>query len=277
MIINDLENEFLKNIKSSKKYKTLSEDIIIKEIKDYLRKNPKISSVNKQSLKEIKSNLHRIYSSYQTKKKNKRNSYLEELKKAIDNNGSLDNINDKLLRITLSTTERINDYKLLYDSIFQLTGKPKTITDIGCGLNPLSFSLMRLGDLNYYAYDIDTSDIEFLNKYFDIMKPLGLNGHAEILDVKDIKKIEQIPNSDIIFAWKLLDLISDKNFSIETFIKILMEKTDNLVISFATKTLTRKKMMLQRRTGFEKMLERNNLHHNIIRTDNEIFYVIRKV
>ncbi|MEK6952006.1 MAG: hypothetical protein AABX29_03250, partial [Nanoarchaeota archaeon] len=55
---------------------------------------------------------------------------------------------------------------------------------------------------------------------------------------------------------------------------LLKNKTNFIVASFATKTLTKKSMKLPRRTGFEKMLLRNNLKFKSFSTNNEVFYVI---
>ena len=254
----------IKEIKKNKKYKTIAEEVILREIKEYFKKNPDATE-DKSTIKEIRAQLHKSYSSFQTKKKNKREKYLEELD------------TDKLLSITLSTKERLDDYKKLYQNIFKITGKPKTIIDIGCGLNPVSYPLMSLKKLTYLVYDIDEEDIKFLNKYFKIMKSKGLNGKAEILDVRNNKKIFSLPSSDIILLFKVLDLIDKENHKpSEELIKILIKKTDFIIASFATKTITRKQMKYPKRKWFELMLERLNLKFKIIETSNEIYYVVSK-
>ena len=65
-------NQILKKIKESKKYKNISEEVLINEIQDYLKTHPNKKQIKKQDLKEIKAKLHRLYSSYQTKKKEKK-------------------------------------------------------------------------------------------------------------------------------------------------------------------------------------------------------------
>lgn len=58
----------------------------------------------------------------------------------------------------------------LYDKIFQITGKPKVLVDLACGLNPLTMPWMNLGnDSKYYCYDLEKGLIDFLNNYFDLM------------------------------------------------------------------------------------------------------------
>ncbi|MFA5857334.1 MAG: hypothetical protein WC867_08280 [Candidatus Pacearchaeota archaeon] len=267
---NELIEGFSNEVRKNKKYKTISIELVNEEISNYLKSNPSIKRVNKSSIKEIRSRLHRLYSSYQTTKKNKRNLYLDRLKVE---SGNLEIINE-ILSTSISAKERIKKYNQVYKNIFQITDKPEVIVDIGCGLNPVSYPYMGLKKLNYYAYDIDEGDMDFLNKYFDIMKHHGLVGNAKLLDAR--KNIsEEIIEADIIFLWKLLDLINSKNKKpSEDLIKSLSKKTKYLVVSFSTKTLSGKTMNLPRRTGFEMMLKRNLFDYKILKIPNEIFYII---
>lgn len=92
-----------------------------------------------------------------------------------------------------------------------------------------------------------------------------------------MSKIKSLPNSDIIFLFKIIDLIDFKSHKpSEELIKILMQKTKFLVASFATKTLTNRNMNFPERKWFELMLSRNNLRFQSFKTPNELFYVINK-
>ncbi|MEK6935837.1 MAG: hypothetical protein AABW67_03550 [Nanoarchaeota archaeon] len=261
-----MEEKLLQKVKANKKYKTISDEIVLREINNYLKSHlssRKNKEITEQDIKNIRKNLHRVYSSYQTSKKNKKEKYLEELD------------TEKLLSLTLSTKERLNYYEQIYQKIFEITGKPKIIVDLGCGLNPLSIPLMNLKNINYFAYDIDEEDKNFLNKYFEVMKSRGLNGKAEILDINNKQKLASIPSSDIIFLFKVLDLIDNKKTNKNELIKFLLTKTKFLVVSFATATLTGRKMQLTIRTGFEEFLKRNNFQFQTIRIPNELFYIIK--
>ena len=271
-------NEILSKIKASKKYKNLSDEIIINEINSYL-KSKQIKKIKKQDLKEIKAKLHRLYASYQINKKNKRNKYLEELKQALKENNKEEiiEIHKKILSTNISARERLEDYESLYKKIFNITKNPSSILDLGSGLNPLSFPFMNLDLLDYYAYEIDESDVNFLNKYFEIMKEKGLNGKAEIFNLRNFEKISNLPSADIIFMFKLIDLLNTKNYKPgEELIKKLIEKAKFIIASFATKTLSGKPMKFKKRTGFELMLERNSLKYQPIEIKNEVFYIISR-
>jgi 16S rRNA (guanine(1405)-N(7))-methyltransferase len=264
--------ELIKTIKANKKYKSISDEIVLDEIKKYLKSKP--SNSVKQIVKDIRKELHLSYASFQTRKKSKRDDYLIELQKNPD---ALIDLTKKLLSITLSTKERLEDYRGLYQKIFTITRNPKTIIDLGCGLNPVSFPFMNLNSLVYYAFDIDNEDIRFLNNYFEIMKQRGLEGKAEILNLNNKEKVSELPLADIIFLFKVIDIIDKKDHRpSEELINSLIKKAKFIVASFATKTITRKKMNFPNRKWFELMLGRNNLRFKIIETDNEIFYAVFK-
>lgn len=270
---NPLISEFLQQVKQNKKYKALADEIVLNEIKDYLEKN-KITRITKQDVKKIRNSLHLSYASFQTKHKNKINNYLDELKENPDNI----ELTKKLLSATLSTKERLDNYEEIYRKIFQMIGKPSIIIDLGSGFNPFSYPLMNLHKLTYYAYDINNEDINYLNEYFKIMKEKGLNGKAEVLDVRDKNQINNLPSSDVIFLFKLIDIIDKTSHKpSEELIKDIFNQDEAkyIVASFATKTLTRKQMNHPNRKWFELMLSRNNLKFQTINTDNEIFYVIK--
>ncbi|MDD5193085.1 MAG: hypothetical protein PHF67_00710 [Candidatus Nanoarchaeia archaeon] len=267
-----LINQILEKVKQNKKYRTISDEIVLDEIQNYLKKNPN-ESVNDLMIKSIRKNLHRLYSSYSRGKKHKKNKLLEELRK---NQNDLEIIK-KILGTVVSAKERLYEYEKIYSEIFKITGKPATILDLGCGLNPISFPFMNLKKLDYYAYDIDEEDIQFLNEYFKLMKSKGLNGRAQILNVRDFEKISKLPSSDLIFLLKIIDLIDINNHkSSEELIKILIKKTRFIVASFATRTISGKPMNLPRRRGFEFMLKRIGLKFETFSIKNEVFYVISK-
>jgi DNA-binding transcriptional regulator YiaG len=267
-----LTKQILKKVKAHKKYKSITDEIVLEKIENFLKSNPTTTNIDKQLIKDIRKELHLSYASFQTKKKTKRKKYLQELEqiKRLDNE-----LAEKFLSITLSTKERLLYYKELYKQIFKITGKPKIILDLGAGLNPTSYPLMNLKKLTYFAYDIDEEDIKFLNQYFKIMKKHKLEGKAKILNLNNNSKISKLPKADIIFLFKVIDLLDKKNHKpSEQLIRTLIPKTKYIVASFSTKTLTRKSMNKPKRKWFELMLERLDLKFKIIKFPNEVFYII---
>jgi 16S rRNA (guanine(1405)-N(7))-methyltransferase len=80
-----------------------------------------------------------------------------------------------------STAERIPFMAAFYQRIFALTGKPKVLMDLACGLHPLAFPWMNLPPTTtYFAFDIIQPRIDFINAFF---QKIGLAPLAENQDI----------------------------------------------------------------------------------------------
>jgi len=55
--------QILKKVKSNRKYSSLVDEIVLDEIRKYLKKNPN-ETINKSMIKDIRKNLHKLYSTY---------------------------------------------------------------------------------------------------------------------------------------------------------------------------------------------------------------------
>lgn len=260
-------------IKQSKKYKHISEEVIEQKIREYQRKNVRWSEhKEKFVLKGIKALLHKAYGSFQTYKKDKSEEYIEELKK----NPSNKEILLKILKTNRSTKERLEIYSKLYKEIFKLTGKPRTILDLGAGLNPLSFNYMNLDKQNtfYHAFDISNYDSHLINSFF---KMSNIKGEYQTLDLSKLDNVKLLPKADICFMFKLVDVLEKKGHRYsEEFVKLMIDKCKFLVISFATQTVGGKAMSYPHRGWIEKMLERIGFNFEILKFSNEIFYIVSK-
>lgn len=86
-----------------------------------------------------------------------------------------------ILHDHLSTQERLPILDDFYREIFRVTGKPGSLLDIACGLNPLAFPWMDLPTTtHFHAYDIHEPRIAFINHYF------ALQGLAPLAKVQDV-------------------------------------------------------------------------------------------
>jgi 16S rRNA (guanine(1405)-N(7))-methyltransferase len=252
-------SELISEIKKSRKYKDISEDVIKAKVDEYLAKNK--NADKKIALKDIKADLHKSHGSFRFQDKK-----LDELLNKKDFIGILDS--------NRSTKERLTDYESIYERIFAITGEPMSILDLGCGLNPCSIPIMRLNSLlEYYAFDINKSEMNFLNKFFETF---NINGAAQTLDLTRIENIEKLPEADICFMFKLVDILEKGGHKYsEEIIKVLSKKCSFIVVSFATKTLSGRKMMFAERGWIERMLQRIGMKFNKLIFDSEVFYVIK--
>lgn len=86
-----------------------------------------------------------------------------------------------IMNAHVSTRERLPLLNDFFRQIFAVTGRPRRILDVACGLDPLSFPWMGLEPpIDFYAYDIHEPRIDFLNHYFRLQ---GLPPLARVQDV----------------------------------------------------------------------------------------------
>ncbi|PID85674.1 MAG: hypothetical protein CSA11_12115 [Chloroflexi bacterium] len=170
-------NALVTAVKQSKKYGNTSEETIRELAEEAQRRYKK----PKQALKHVRSQLHNIMApylgdpDYETAK--------EQLTAVFATNdpAQIKATCHDLLYSHLSTRERLPLLDTFYQEIFAITGKPHSLLDIACALNPLSFPWMDLPtSTQVYAYDIHEPRIDFLNHYFTLQ---GLAPLAKLQDV----------------------------------------------------------------------------------------------
>jgi hypothetical protein len=244
--------ELIKEIKKNK-YESIPDFIIKEELEKHLHKTYK----KKQLIKLVRSKLHKIYGTFQIKKKKKLQALIEDP--------------EKIIETTISTKERLPIYETLYKDIFYITGKPKTILDLASGLNPASYKFLKIKP-KYIAIDINQEDISFLNNFF---KKHKINGKAMLMKI-DKNTLSKLPKSDMVFLFKALDTLEPKKG--HKFAELLIKslKTKYIIVSFPTKTISQKQMRHPYRGWIERMLKRLGFSFKTLIYPNEIFYIIKK-
>lgn len=124
-----------------------------------------------------------------------------------------------LLQSHASTRERMPILSEFYERIFDLTGKPRVILDLGCGLHPFGFPWMGLPmDTAYHAYDLNKPRVDLIARYFRLqgLPPLAeqrdilLNPPEVQADVafwfKEAHRLEQRKYGSNLPLWKALNV-----------------------------------------------------------------------
>ena len=181
MNINDLNiKKITDSILMSAKYR--GKGLNVETIQDLIeQETPKYSS-QKTILKAVRRKLHNIVADYlgepDYKQLLKRLSHIED--SSLDSPQLLSLCQD-VLNSHASTAERIAHQSEFYDKLFEVTGKPRIILDLACGLHPLAFPWMGLPlTTQYHAFDIIQPRIEFINAFF---KKIGLEPLAKNQDI----------------------------------------------------------------------------------------------
>ncbi len=180
----------------------------------------------------------------------------------------------QILSTHSSTQERLPSYQRLYTKIFSITGKPKAILDLGCGINPFSFPYMKLKGCTYYAYDINEEEIASINQYFKLLhtENSSFKGKAIVADIINT----DLPKADLCFLLKMTDVIDQGKGHKRTEELLKRIPATFIVVSFATKTMSGKEMTAPRRSWMEWLCRRLGYEYTILEFPNELFYVVKR-
>jgi len=135
------------------------------------------------------------------------------------------------LALHSSTRERLPDLEQFYSQILAATGRPQSILDLGCGLNPLALPWMNLAPgARVIALDIDAARVDLLNGY------LLLAGFPPLARCQDI--LSQVPDeaADLALLLKMSPTLERQEPG--STVRLLRQlQTDWAVVSFATRSL----------------------------------------
>ncbi len=102
-----------------------------------------------------------------------------------------------LLAAHASTRERLAILDDFYPRLFALTGIPRVVLDLACGLHPFGLPWMGLPpDCAYHAYDLNRPRVGLINHF------LRLNGLAELSRHQDILVEPPQVRADVAFFFK---------------------------------------------------------------------------
>ncbi|HLD05470.1 MAG TPA: hypothetical protein VJG90_07150 [Candidatus Nanoarchaeia archaeon] len=276
------EEEWLVHIRKKKGLEGLGVSFTARLLKECLQNNHSVqdkmakshtwaeferSAECKAITKEVRSRLREVYGVFWEHSKQ------DKLLQALLQNPTPE-AHNKVLALHTSTKERLPFYEEVYKKIFAITGKPKKILDLACGLNPFSYPYLGCSP-EYLASELCESDAAFLQAFFD---GLNIQGQAFAFDLLQFNKTEctDFIKSDVCFLFKALDSLEaiDWGFS-ETLLPNLPATW--LVVSFSTRSLGGKKeIKKEKRKWFERILEKNHWTYKTFEVANECFYVIKK-
>lgn len=250
-------DSLIKIIKQKHELSGITDKVIKREIAN-LQKKYKVPLKNlarkeqKIIVKEIRAALRKYVGQYRASTKNR--ELLLKKNKLTD-----------LLESHTSTRERLSSYKELKKILKKL--KISSILDLGCGLNPLA---LATPSYIYYAADINEGELALIKKYF---KKHKIRGKTFIYDLTNPTK--SLPKADCCLLLKVLDVVANNNQQLTRKI-INTIPARYIIISFATHKLSGKPMNLPTRPWFENLLEQGGYIYTKIKTENEVFYIIKR-
>ena len=258
--------EVVEKIRLSNKYRYINEKTILELAKIEL---PKHKS-EKNLIKAVKNRLHQVYGAFLSRKDAEKISKLLSILESGE--GDIRDVAKEILRLHQSTRERLDIYEELYREIFDVTGRPGSLMDLACGLNPFSIPYMDIDrPVDYYAYDIDSMVVENVNRF------LGILGYPRLARVKDVLFEEIEEHSDLCLIFKFLPIGERiKKGSSMRLLKSINSRF--IVVSFPLKSISgREKGMLENYSRiFEPLMKESCKIKRKFVLGNEIFYILTR-
>jgi len=179
-----------------------------------------------------------------------------------------------VLGLHSSTRERRPLLDRFYLDIWAVTGRPASILDLGCGLNPLSLPWMDLSSersLKYVALDIDENRIVFLNRY------LTLAGLEPLARCQDILIQTPQDQADVALLLKMSPSLERQEQG--TTLRLIERlQAPNIVVSYAIKSLggREKGMLTHYHQQFSEWAEGRHWAVEELVFETELVFVVRK-
>lgn len=272
-------DELISKIKEKKEISGIDTQLVKDQIKKECAKDAKLLDLlvqgkkapQKQVLKRVRAELHRVHGSFNDDLK-KRTKLLKKYKETKN-----EDVLIELLKTHTSTAERLSIYENLYNNLFDLTMIPTSILDLGSGINPLSLVFSKLEEVEYIASDISSHDLEVVNTFFSLHDRYhGSTVSLNLFNAKDKNIFMNIPTVDICFLFKVLEVI-EQSQSHKISEKIIVDVPATwVVVSFPVQTVSGKKMRHPHRGWIEQMLKRLKYSYELLSYSSEIFYIINK-
>ena len=257
--------ELVAGLRASRKYRDVCDATLDRIARWSLERYPQ----PKLALKMAKRKLHQIYGAYVEKLQA---TGLEERLGSVEDATALEGLCGEVLSSHASTNERLPFMEKLYPSLFETTGLPESILDLGCGLHPFALPWMGLRPgTRYIPIDID---LRLTLMHDALLRTLGM---APLARCEDLLSGGRSDTVDVAFLFKVLPCL-DRQESDSSEAVLASLDASWIVVSFPTQSLggRAKGMETHYAAQYEPLLDRHGRIAGVLSFPNEVFYVLAR-
>ena len=221
-------------------------------------RHPKAKEADRAARRE----LHRVAGAFFSREEAKR---AEKLLAAWPEGG--DEALSRILSLHASTRERLPLAAMdaLYAQLFKMTGKPRRVLDLACGLNPVYLAARGVSVL---GLDAHLGAVALVNRFAE---ENGLDARAEGADLRTAA----LPNErfDLALVFKLLPLLGAEGYAL---LKRIC--AEYVAVSFPTRTLSGRSVGMERNysSAFEEHCPQRFAIADRFVAGNELIYILKE-
>lgn len=212
--------EIVDRVRASPRYRTVDRALIGRLAAEEL---PKARSVD-DAVKRVKRRLHQAVGAFRTGRRSSAVGWPAHDQAALRESCLA------AMRQHASTRERAPHLETFYAPIWEVTGRPGTILDLACGLNPLALPWMGIGDATYHATDVDSATLEVVGGF------LEATGQPHTVGVRDLVSDLPTTAADVALLLKLVTTLDRQDpHAANRLLRAI--RVDHAVVSFAARSL----------------------------------------
>ena len=175
------------------------------------------------------------------------------------------------MRRHASTRERVPHLDRFYGPIWEATGTPSVVMDLGCGLNPLSLPWMAIGEAKVVASDVDERPLATVRGF------LELTGQPHAVETRDLVTDPPTDAADVVLLLKLVTTLDRQDaFAAARLLRALRAR--HAVVSFATRSLGGRGKGMERayRDRFDRLVDESGRVNRVaeVSVPGELVFVL---
>jgi len=215
-----MTTEIVERVRSSSRYRAVDPALVLRLASEEL---PKSRSVD-DAVKRVKRRLHQAVGAFRTVRAGSAPAW------PVDDPPALREACRAAMREHASTRERTPHLDAFFAPIWDVTGNPRRLLDLGCGLNPLALPWMGIGDANYHAVDVDAATLEVVRGFFEAV------GQPHVSAARDLVVDVPDEHADVALLLKLVTTLDRQDADAAT--RLLRRlRVGHAVVSFAVRSL----------------------------------------
>ena len=240
------------------KHNHLSETLVERAYADAAARYAKAKDADRAARRE----LHRVAGAFFSREEARR---AEKLLSQWPEGG--DETLSRILALHASTRERLPLAAMdaLYAHLFEMTGKPRRVLDLACGLNPI---YLAARGINVLGLDAHLGAVALVNRFAE---ENGLDARAEGADLRTAELPEE--RFDLALVFKLLPLLGADGYDL-----LERVRAGFVAVSFPTRTLSGRSVGMERNysSAFEENCPQRFAIADRFVAGNELIYVLKE-